>query len=127
MSMYNDEVEKVIDMMNNSEEDLLKLIGFEKWKESDNKGNFRPDFIGTGKYVWDSIRTLIYNKICESDTGIPKEWVQEVVGGDIREIILCLLPILITEFELNIPIAVPTVALILKNGIKKFCQIKINN
>jgi hypothetical protein len=73
-----------------------------------------------GKMFWDRIKPEIHSFICSANQ--PREWVNDIITGDIRNLIIGLVSALTSKYDISIAIAIPIVALILKTGILNFCS-----
>ena len=62
------------------------------------------------------------NILCDRINKVPKESLDEVLSGDIRNLIVYLVTVLITDLGLIVSVAIPIVSLLLKKGLKLFCQ-----
>lgn len=79
-----------------------------------------------GKELWSSFNFEIYQIFCNSDSKQPKEWINDLITGDIRNLAIGLISTITATYNIPIAIALPVTALILKTGILKFCSIEQN-
>jgi hypothetical protein len=73
-----------------------------------------------GHKLWKAFERELYKKIC--DGGKPREWVNDLITGDFRNLIVGIVQTITVTYDVSIAIAVPVAALILKTGILEFCS-----
>jgi len=79
----------------------------------------KANYSRLGKDFATAVAQDLQTQLCES--GRPKPWVEELIGGDIRELIVALLSVLVATLDVPLALAVPAVALLLKRGIRSLC------
>jgi len=79
-------------------------------------------FLQFGAASWEAAQSKLYRIFCDPRKRVPKPWLQEFFGGDVRELATAILTTLIAFLHLPVALAVPTTALFLKKGIAWFCQ-----
>lgn len=94
-----------------SEEDL----------STDNLFSF--DFYNSGREYWDKLKDKLMTILCDRDNKVPHSTMDEVLNGDIRNLAVYLVTVLVTDLGIVINVAIPLAALILKKGLKEFCLI----
>lgn len=77
-----------------------------------------------GKKLWKAFKYELYNILCESKSKEPKEWLNDLITGDIRNLIVNICSILTTKYDISLGIALPVAALIFKHGVLKYCDVK---
>ena len=82
---------------------------------------FSFDFYDLGKEYWTSLLDKLRDILCDCDSKIPKSSLDEFLNGDIRNLVVYLITVLVTDLGIVISVAIPIVSLILKMGIKNFC------
>lgn len=87
---------------------------------SDNR--FSSDILNSGKKYWESLLDKIRDILCDRNSKTPKSSLDEFLNGDIRNLIVYLITILVTDLGIVISVAIPVVSLILKKGLKDFCH-----
>lgn len=86
---------------------------------ADNRFSF--DLYNSGKEYWESILDKIGGVLCDRKNKTPKSSLDEFLSGDIRNLIVYLITVLVTDLGIVISVAIPIVSLILKKGIRDFC------
>jgi hypothetical protein len=89
---------------------------------TDVDNEFLTDFYSKGINLWENYKGKIAELICDTDNKIPKEWVNDLITGDIRNFITTLLTLLVSTYSIELSLAIPLVALALKHDIKNFCK-----
>ncbi len=74
-----------------------------------------------GRQLWNAIRKELYNVICDETTQSPKEWINDLITGDIRNLATGIVSAITAKYDVTIAIAVPVAALIIKTGILNYC------
>ena len=95
--------------MSISEEDLT----------ADNRFSF--DLYNSGKEYWENVLDKIRGVLCDRNNKTPKSSLDEFLSGDIRNLIVYLITVLVTDLGIVISVAIPVVSLILKKGVRDFC------
>ena len=88
----------------------------------DIDNEFLTDFYSKGINLWENYKRKIAELICDTDNKIPKEWVNDLITGDIRNFVTTLLTLLVSTYSIELSLAIPLVALVLKHDIKNFCK-----
>lgn len=86
---------------------------------SENRFSF--DFYDLGREHWEKVKDQLMNILCDRDGKVPSNTMDELLNGDIRNIIVYILTILVANLDIVIGVAIPLVSLILKEGLKNFC------
>src|SRR5262245_24260589 len=77
------------------------------------------------KYViadpYERLKSEITSLLCDRRSGKPKEWAQELVDGDVRDLAVAVLTLACAQLHIALSIAVPFAALVAKRGLKRFC------
>lgn len=87
---------------------------------SENRFSF--DFYNLGKEYWENIQDKLMSILCDRKNKVPKESLDEVLSGDIRNLIVYLITVIITDLGIVISVAIPIVSLLLKKGLRLFCE-----
>jgi len=93
------------------------------YEYSPPRGMFSMPYEEIGKDAWKIFQNEIHHMLCE-DSGSPKSWVNELISGDIRVLILAIVSSITSKFDISLGIAIPIVALIIKKNILTFCSDK---
>lgn len=75
-----------------------------------------------GRELWSALQVEIYDLICRPRSQTPRSWVQEVIGGDVRDLAVAILTALVATLSLPLSIAVPAAAIVLKRGAIAYCK-----
>jgi hypothetical protein len=86
---------------------------------SDNRFSF--DLYNSGKQYWEHFLEKIKDVLCDRNSNTPKSSFDEFLSGDIRNLIVYLITVIVTDLGIVISVAIPIVSLILKKGIRDFC------
>ncbi len=86
------------------------------------ENRFSFDFYDSGKKYYESVLAKIRGILCDLENKTPKSNLDEILSGDIRNLIVYLITVLITDLGIVISVAIPIVSLLLKKGIKDLCQ-----
>jgi len=76
-----------------------------------------------GKAFWNKIEGNLHQLFCAN--GKPKEFLNELIDGEYRNLIQALIPVAVATLSIPIAIAIPIVALVTKKGLHKFCRKKV--
>ena len=85
---------------------------------------YSAPYIEMGTELWATACYELQSFLCDKSERAPKDWVDEIVAGDIREVSVATLTILVASLSVPLSIAVPLTALIVKKGLRKFCSLK---
>lgn len=87
--------------------------------------SYSASYLELGELFWIRIKGSIHKFICEKNQ--PKEWVNELITGNIRDCIVGIVTAITSKYDVSLGIAVPIASLILKTGIINFCSSKIDS
>jgi hypothetical protein len=79
-------------------------------------------YVQLGKTLGGALQEELYHLFCDSARKKPKTWVNELMGGELRNLALGLLVAVAKEYNVGLGIAVPAVAFVLKKKISTFCS-----
>jgi hypothetical protein len=77
-------------------------------------------YVEKGKELWEAFKRELYKIICEN--GKPREWVNDLITGDIRNLVVGFVQLITAKYDVSIAIAVPVAALYAKTGILVYCE-----
>ena len=77
-----------------------------------------------GIKYWNQFKSSIQELICDQENRKPNFWMEELMSGDIREVIIAIVTALTTQLSIALSMAIPLTALILKYGVNNFCSIE---
>ena len=75
-----------------------------------------------GNEIWRSLRYELYEILCDPKSKKPKEWLNDLITGDIRNLIVNICSFLTANYNVTLGIALPVAALIVKTGVLRFCK-----
>ena len=121
-----------------SEEDIAELLradlsvryweqrlGKGVWYEYESQGKkYSTDYVKHGKELWGALRYELYEVLCLRDETKPREWLNDLVTGDIRNLLLGIATAITSKYDVSLGIVVPCTALIVKTGIARYCGTK---
>lgn|SRR5690606_17950646 len=119
---------KGIDNIDNlSDEYFILQLGIGLQYEYSPKGvKYSAPYMEMGRELWNSFNFEIYQIICKSDSKGPKEWINDLIIGDIRNLATGIISSITATYNVSIAIVLPVAALILKTGILKYCSTEPN-
>jgi hypothetical protein len=80
------------------------------------------DYYRIGLRLWRAFQREMYSLICDAGQRKPKTWVNELIGGDIRNLATGIILAIHTEYGVSLAVAVPAAALIMKTGLLTYCE-----
>jgi hypothetical protein len=93
-----------------------------KHNEQFKDNEFIIDFYDIGLEQWLKFKTTLADILCDRENKIPKDWVDELISGDIRNLLIAIASILVSTYSVELSLAIPIIALIVKHDIKLFCK-----
>lgn len=81
---------------------------------------FSKPYPEIGAKFWILIQGNLQNFLCED--GKPKEWLNDLISGDIRNAVTGIVSAITAQYNVTIAIAVPIAALVLKYDLISFCS-----
>lgn len=85
---------------------------------------FSAPYIEMGHKLWTAFKYELYELLCNSETEEPREWLNDTVTGDIRNLATGIISAITAKYDVSIAIALPAAALIIKNGLLNYCADK---
>jgi hypothetical protein len=85
---------------------------------------YKAPYLEMGKELWVSADYELHSILCDPAERAPKKWIEDIISGDVRELTVAILTILVASLHVPLSIAVPTTALILKKQLAAFCRRK---
>jgi hypothetical protein len=83
---------------------------------------FSAPYSQMGKRLWNAFQKELFCIICDENNLTPKEWVNDLIVGDIRNLATGIVSAITAKFDVTLGIAVPIAALIIKTGILNYCN-----
>jgi|SRR5581483_5935648 len=77
-----------------------------------------------GKELWAAAEYELHSLLCDAAERAPRKWLEDVVSGDVRELTVSVLTILVASLHVPLSIAVPIAALVVKKQLAAFCRRK---
>ncbi len=84
-------------------------------------------YIEMGKKLWDAFKNEFYEVICNKVELRPREWMNDLISGDIRNLITGVVAAITAKYDVTIGIALPAAALLVKTGIFNYCSQRPDN
>ena len=81
-----------------------------------------PPYAKMGLDFWLDISSKMYYLLCDSKNKRPKDWVQELISGEIRNLLTGIITAIASTFNVGLGIAVPAAALVIKKGMVNYCK-----
>ena len=66
----------------------------------------------------------MYYLLCDPKNKRPKDWVQELISGDIRNLLTGIITAIALTYSVSLGIAIPAAALVIKKGLVNYCKSK---
>lgn len=92
-----------------------------EYQEGDIK--FSAPYPEMGKELWKAFKSELYEVICDREQKNPQKWLEELISGDIRNLIVGITSAITSKYEISLGIVIPVAALILKTNILFYCSV----
>ncbi len=118
-------IDRIISISKEDEEEIIFDIGVAVQYAYAPRGvKYRASYSRMGKEFWTAIQYDLYNIICDPKSKEPRLFVEELISGDIRDLGISIFTVLVSQLSIPAAIAIPTVALILKVGLRRYCSLE---
>lgn len=97
-------------------------IGYVYEKVTSPNIKFSAPYLKYGKGLWIALKYDLYSFICKTEEPSPREWVTDLVSGDIRNAVVGIAAAITSKYQISMGIAIPIVALVIKTGVLTYCQ-----
>lgn len=87
---------------------------------SDNDFSF--PFYEKGKELLEKYKPILKSMLCDTERMCIKSTIDEVVLGNVRELIYLIICTLCESHNLSLSLAIPLAALVIKYGLQNFCS-----
>ncbi|KAB2872124.1 MAG: hypothetical protein F9K37_01300 [Bacteroidales bacterium] len=125
MNINEDQIKKILNNNLGVDYWIFELgVGYVYESSPPNIRHSAP-YLEYGKKLWDLLEPEIHELICDKD--FPKDWLNELLEGDIRNLILGIVSAVTAKYDIGLGIAIPIAALVIKKGIKDFCKLRFQN
>jgi hypothetical protein len=84
--------------------------------------SFSAPYPELGLLFWSALKYEVYDLLCNSEEQAPREWLNDLITGDIRNLIVGISAAITSKYEISIGIGLPAAALIFKSGIIAYCS-----
>jgi len=84
--------------------------------------SFYAPYQQLGYLFWSAIKYEAYDLLCDSKELEPREWLNDLITGDIRNLIVAISSVITSKYNVSIGIGLPAAALIFKSGILAYCR-----
>lgn len=120
-----------------TEDDILQItndkLGIEYWELqlgiglqyedlSSSDIRYYAPYPEMGKKLWKAFKSEIYELLCDRNQKAPQEWLNELISGDIRNLIVGITSAITAKYEVTFGIALPVAALVIKSNILTYCN-----
>src|SRR6266849_2999422 len=78
---------------------------------------YKVDLKGLGSSTYEGLRLRLAHIVCDRRTGNLKDWAQELLDGDLRDLAVAVLAIACSQLSVVLSVAVPFAALVAKRGL----------
>jgi hypothetical protein len=85
---------------------------------------FRAPYAKMGLELWRAFSSEIYYLLCDPNNKQPKDWIQELISGDIRNLITGIIAVIASTYNVSLGIAIPAAAIVIKKGLVNYCKRK---
>jgi hypothetical protein len=85
---------------------------------------YSAPYVEMGKELWAAAEYELHLLLCDSAESAPRKWLEDVVSGDVRELTVSIITILVASLHVPLSIAVPIAALVIKKQLATFCRRK---
>lgn len=125
MNLNDDQINKVLNDNLGIDYWIFELgVGY-VYETSPPNFRFSAPYVEYGKKLWDLLEPELHQFICNKD--LPKDWINELVEGDVRDLLLGIVSAVTAKYDITLGIAIPIAALVIKKGIKNFCKLKFQD
>lgn len=130
---YNDQIMKQKEI---TAEDISQILneklGIEFWEFQLGVGlqyeyvtgniKFSAPYPEMGKKLWKAFKFELYELLCDRKLKIPNNWLNELISGDIRNLVVGISSAITAKYEVTLGIAIPLSALIIKSNVLTYCS-----
>ncbi len=96
-------------------------IGLQYENASSDTIRYSAPYPEMGKKLWKAFKSEIYELLCDRNQKIPHEWLNELISGDIRNLVVGITSAITAKYEVTFGIALPVAALVIKSNILTYC------
>lgn len=122
MEANKDYITEILDLKDLPEDALFYKLGIGLSQEYLSEIIFLDyPYQNVGNQLWSAFLYEAYNIFCDRTSYTEKEWVKELVEGDIRSLALGIITAISARYEVSMGIAVPITALFIKRGLHHLC------
>ncbi len=97
---------------------------FSEYSPKDIK--FDAEYGKIGRRLWQAMEIELYEYFCDAERKTPRPWVDDLIKGDTRSLLLGIVAAITSKYNVSLGIAVPATALLFKKGLVRFCKTPIN-
>lgn len=81
---------------------------------------YSAPYLEMGEQLWRIIQSELQETLCTD--GHPEPWVEEMISGDARDLIIGIIKVMVSTLRVPFAIAVPATALVVKHGVAALCS-----
>ena len=83
---------------------------------------FSAPYPEMGKKLWKAFKFELYELLCDRKLKTPNNWLNELISGDLRNLIVGISSAITAKYEVTLGIAIPLAALIIKSNVLNYCS-----
>ena len=83
---------------------------------------FSAPYPEMGKKLWKAFKFELYELLCDRKLKTPNNWLNELISGDIRNLVVGISSAITAKYEVTLGIAIPLSALIIKSNVLTYCS-----
>lgn len=122
VSVTKKDIDLVVTQTKGTEEAICLFLGIGfQYEYAPPNINFSVPYIEIGKKLLNSLEIELYDLFCDKASSKPKEWINELISGDTRNLIIGVLTAITSKYNVSLGIAIPAAALVIKRGMVNFC------
>jgi len=119
------DLEVALKSLKKNDSDLYISLGIGLVYEHAPPGvRYSAPYAKRGLDFWLEISSEMYYLLCDPKNKRPKDWVQELISGDIRNLLTGIITAIALTYSVSLGIAIPAAALVIKKGLVNYCKSK---
>ncbi|KLV03442.1 hypothetical protein ABT56_19230 [Photobacterium aquae] len=127
MNISEVEVQKVVKALELPEGYSILQLGIGYQYEYAPKGvRYSAPYPELGNKLWLAIQFEMQQVLCAVDESNPQPWVQELIEGNLRDLIVGVMTAITSKYDVTLGICVPAASLIIKNRIGVLCSTELS-
>jgi hypothetical protein len=112
---------EVLSLLGRSDQAILFDLGVAHQYHGAPEGvYYSAPYLEMGERLWRSIQSELQETLCTD--GYPKQWVEGMISGDARDLIVGVITAMVSTLSVPLAIAIPATALVVKRGVAALCS-----